>query len=344
MKRGRFSEEQIVGSEKEHVGEHVGSLLRDSLDKLSISYTFVSGADAYKRGLLNEQIKLILNNPKLVGDKIKEFTGQDKYQTVFPYTPICKNCGRLYTTVVTSYDPVREVVHYKCDSAEIRDKVVKGCGYEGERSITEGEGKLVWKSEFVARWSALDIRFEAYGKDIADSVKVNDWIAENILKRPPPHHARYEMFQDKTGGKISKSVGNVLTPQEWSDVRLTRQPEAAHVQEDRRGEEPLGRGHTHLHGRVRRARGILLLKREGPERDEGREAEGSLRVHCSHEFAGPPWSSHPLQAAGRPGLHGPRREPTGVRHETVDTERSDSSCLPLIWLRGSRGRRTGRGM
>jgi len=92
---------------------------------------------------------------------------------------------------------------------------VKGCGYEGERSVTEGEGKLVWKCEFAARWSALDIRFEAYGKDIADSVRVNDWIAENVLKRPPPHHAKYELFQDKSGGKISKSVGNVLTPQDW---------------------------------------------------------------------------------------------------------------------------------
>ncbi len=196
-------------------GEHVGSLLRDSLDKLSIQYTFMSGAEAYKSGLLNDQIKLILNSAQEVGDKIKEFTGQDKYQKVFPYTPICKNCGRLYTTVVTSYDAARGVVHYKCDRAEIRDKEILGCGYEGDRSVTEGEGKLVWKCEFAARWAALDIRFEAYGKDIEESVKVNDWVCEHVLGRAPPHHARYELFQDKSGRKIAKSVGNVLTPQEW---------------------------------------------------------------------------------------------------------------------------------
>jgi lysyl-tRNA synthetase class 1 len=196
-------------------GEHVGSLLRDSLDRLSIEYTFTSGADAYKKGLLNEQIKLILNNAQLVGDKIKEFTGQEKYQKVFPYTPICQNCGKLYTTVVTSYDAEKGTVHYRCESAEIRDRVVKGCGFEGERSVTDGEGKLVWKCEFAARWAALDIRFEAFGKDIAESVTVNDWVCENVLKRPPPHHARYELFQDKAGRKIAKSVGNVLTPQDW---------------------------------------------------------------------------------------------------------------------------------
>ena len=196
-------------------GEHVGSLLRDSLDRLSIEYKFMSGAAAYKNGLLNEQIKLILNSAQLVGDKIKEFTGQDKYQKVFPYTPICQNCGKLYTTVVTSYDAAKGTVHYTCDRAEIRDKVVQGCGFEGERSVTDGEGKLVWKCEFAARWAALDIRFEAYGKDIAESVTVNDWVCENVLKRPPPHHARYELFQDKAGRKIAKSVGNVLTPQDW---------------------------------------------------------------------------------------------------------------------------------
>ena len=196
-------------------GDHVGALLRSSLDQLGVQYTFTSAAEVYKKGLLSEQIKTILQNAEIVGEKIKEFTGQEKYTERFPYTPICENCGRLYTTVVTSYDAARHTVHYKCDSALIRDKVVKGCGHEGDRDVTAGEGKLVWKTEFAARWAALDIRFEAYGKDIADSVKVNDWICEHVLKHPPPYHVQYEMFQDKAGRKIAKSVGNVLTPQEW---------------------------------------------------------------------------------------------------------------------------------
>jgi len=196
-------------------GEHMGSLLREALDDLDIPYTFKSGAEVYKSGLLNPQIKKILDNAELVGRMIKELTGQEKYETVLPYTPICQNCARLYTTVVSSYDPVAQTVHYKCDSAEIGHAIVNGCGYEGDRKITEGEGKLIWKSEFAARWAALDIRFEAYGKDIAESVKINDWISENVLSHPPPYHARYEMFQDKGGRKVSKSVGNVITIHDW---------------------------------------------------------------------------------------------------------------------------------
>ena len=48
-----------------------------------------------------------------------------------------------------------------------------------------------------------------------DSVKVNDWVSDEILKFPHPHHVKYEMFLDKGGKKISKSLGNVVTSQAW---------------------------------------------------------------------------------------------------------------------------------
>ena len=93
--------------------------------------------------------------------------------------------------------------------------MIKGCDHQGEVDITKDLGKLAWKVEFAARWSAFDIRFEAYGKDIMDSVKVNDWVADEILEFPHPHHVKYEMFLDKGGKKISKSLGNVVTAQKW---------------------------------------------------------------------------------------------------------------------------------
>jgi len=48
-----------------------------------------------------------------------------------------------------------------------------------------------------------------------DSVKVNDWISDEILEFPHPHHVKYEMFLDKGGKKISKSLGNVVTSGKW---------------------------------------------------------------------------------------------------------------------------------
>src|SRR5438445_300896 len=52
-------------------------------------------------------------------------------------------------------------------------------------------------------------------KKIMDSVKVNDLVADEILRFPHPTHVKYEMFLDKGGKKISKSLGNVLTSQAW---------------------------------------------------------------------------------------------------------------------------------
>jgi lysyl-tRNA synthetase class 1 len=195
--------------------EHVGSLLRDSLDRLGIEYKFQSGAEAYASGILNDQIRKILARSKEIGKKINELVGQSKYEESLPYTPVCSNCGRIYTTQAKSYDPKTDTVHYVCEDTELGDKRVEGCRNEGDRKISEGNGKLMWKVEFAARWAALDIRFEAYGKELTDSVKINDWVAENILDYPPPYHARYELFQDKSGKKFSKSVGNLITPAEW---------------------------------------------------------------------------------------------------------------------------------
>ncbi len=195
--------------------EHVGSLLRDSLDKLGMKYRFQSGSEAYASGVLNDQIRKILSHSKSIGKKINELVGQSKYESSLPYTPVCSNCGRIYTTQAKSYNPRTDTVHYVCEGTKLGEKFVKGCGNEGDAKISDGNGKLMWKVEFAARWAAFDIRFEAYGKELTDSVKINDWVAEKVLDYPPPYHARYELFQDKSGRKMSKSVGNLVTPIEW---------------------------------------------------------------------------------------------------------------------------------
>jgi lysyl-tRNA synthetase class 1 len=196
-------------------GIHMSSLLLDGLDKLGIKYNFVRAYDTYKKGLLKNQIHTILINSEKIGSKIAELVGQEKYQQTLPYYPVCSSCNRLYTAQAYEYLADEMKVKYKCTETEIGSKILKGCGHEGIADITKDLGKLAWKVEFAARWHAFDIRFEAYGKDIMDSVKVNDWVSDEILVHPHPHHVRYEMFLDKGGKKISKSAGNVVTSQKW---------------------------------------------------------------------------------------------------------------------------------
>lgn len=200
----------------ESYGEHMTSLLLDALDACSIQYTFQSARDVYRKGLLNKEIEDLLLNAKRVGEIIREELGQEKYVEKLPYFPICGECGRIYTTQAYDFLLKEKKVLYKCEGLEIQGKWLEGCNHQDEVDYREGGGKLSWVGgEFAARWRAFKVSFEAFGKDIADSVRVNDRICKEVLGFDPPMHTRYEMFLDKSGRKISKSAGNVFTPQVW---------------------------------------------------------------------------------------------------------------------------------
>jgi len=196
-------------------GEHMSSLLKEALDANGVVYTPMSAYQTYKDGVLNDQIIKILDNKEKVGKIIERVTGQEKYLDNLPYFVVCEECGKLYTTYAHDYDPQNHTVQYECRGMEVKGTYQEGCGHKGEVDVLGGNGKLPWKVEFGARWHALDIRFEAYGKDIADSVHVNDAICREIFEWEPPMHVQYEMFVDRGGKKISKSAGNVFTPQVW---------------------------------------------------------------------------------------------------------------------------------
>nr|P0CW89.1 RecName: Full=Lysine--tRNA ligase; AltName: Full=Lysyl-tRNA synthetase; Short=LysRS [Cenarchaeum symbiosum]AAC62702.1 lysyl tRNA synthetase [Cenarchaeum symbiosum] len=196
-------------------GMHMSGLLLEGLDALGIEYDFRRARDTYRDGLLAEQIHRILSNSSVIGEKIAEMVGQEKFRSSLPYFAVCEQCGKMYTAESVEYLADSRKVRYRCGDAEVGGRKIAGCGHEGEADTGGAGGKLAWKVEFAARWQAFDVRFEAYGKDIMDSVRINDWVSDEILSSPHPHHTRYEMFLDKGGKKISKSSGNVVTPQKW---------------------------------------------------------------------------------------------------------------------------------
>jgi lysyl-tRNA synthetase class 1 len=196
--------------------EHMEALLLDALSKMGVEARLYRGYQVYANGLLQHQISLILRNWRQIGLKIEELTGQSKFRDVIPYFPLCSKCGRIYTASTSEFDEKTGRVFYKCVGVRIKGVWHEGCGHEGEADISRADGKLSWKVEWAARWAALDIRFEAFGKDLADSVKVNDWVSKEILGFEPPLHIQYELFLDESRRKISKSKGvSVFTPDSW---------------------------------------------------------------------------------------------------------------------------------
>ena len=203
-------------------GKHMSSLLLNALEQAGIDHKYNSGSENYKKGLLDKQIETLLLNSEKAGKIIKKIVGQKKYVKALPYFPVCEKCGKIYTTRAYELIPKEHKVLYVCDQEFVgknsntrKEIIIKGCGHKGEASYFKGEGKLSWKVEFAARWDALKIVFEAHGKDILDSVKANDRICREILNWEPPLHFVYEMFLEKGGRKISKSIGNIFSPTVW---------------------------------------------------------------------------------------------------------------------------------
>ncbi|MFX0116361.1 MAG: lysine--tRNA ligase [Candidatus Hodarchaeota archaeon] len=199
----------------DNFGAHMSSLLLESFDVAGIEYRFASAAELYRKGAFTTAISKILENFTEAGKIITEETSQTKYTELLPFHAICSNCGKIYTTRPIKHVLDKHSIEYSCEGAEIGGQHMVGCGYHGFADYSIGEGKLGWKVEFAARWATMGIDFEAYGKDILESVKVNDRICREILGVEPPYHVRYEIFLQKGGKKMSKSAGGALTPQLW---------------------------------------------------------------------------------------------------------------------------------
>ena len=93
-------------------------------------------------------------------------------------------------------------------------------GHELTLPVTGGQVKLQWKPDFGARWAALDVDFEMYGKDHSTNTPIYDGICR-ILGGRAPEHFTYELFLDQHGQKISKSKGNGLSIDEWLTYAAT---------------------------------------------------------------------------------------------------------------------------
>ncbi|MDO5705787.1 MAG: lysine--tRNA ligase, partial [Paracoccus sp. (in: a-proteobacteria)] len=126
-----------------------------------------------------------------------------RQQTYSCFLPIHPETGRVLYVPIKNVDAARGEVTFDDED-----------GREWTLPVTGGHVKLQWKPDFGARWAALDVDFEMYGKDHSTNTPIYDGIC-SILGGRPPEHFTYELFLDQHGQKISKSKGNGLSIDEW---------------------------------------------------------------------------------------------------------------------------------
>ena len=189
--------------EYESFGAHNNAMLRRFLDTFGFEYEFVSATDFYRSGRFDAVLRRAAERYDAVMQVMLASLRQERQQSYSIFLPISPQSGRVL------YVPLKEV-NAAAGTITFDDED----GTETTLPVTGGNVKLQWKPDFGARWAALDVDFEMYGKDHSTNTPIYDSICE-ILGGRRPEHFTYELFLDEDGEKISKSKGNGLTIDEW---------------------------------------------------------------------------------------------------------------------------------
>ncbi len=201
----------------ESYSAHMERELVEFLSRFGFEFELKSSAAEYRSGVFNRGLHLVLDHYDEIRDLILPTLQEENRESWSPLIPACQSCGRVYTTVVTGFDPEGDTVAYKCTGSFGRgEDKARGCGREGEVSVKEGSVKAGWKIDWALRWFTYQVGYEMYGKDLIDSARLSARVLR-ILGGEPPAGMVYEMFLDESGKKISKSVGEGLTVDAWMD-------------------------------------------------------------------------------------------------------------------------------
>jgi lysyl-tRNA synthetase class 1 len=184
----------------ESFAHHNNAHLRDFLDRFGFEYEFMSSTELYRSGFFDVTLRRILDNYETVRDIILPTLGEDRRATYCPFMPIIN--GRVIDSGYISHDANMGTITFDIDGEHVTVPV------------TGGHCKLQWKVDWAMRWIALGVSYEMAGKDLIDSVVLSGRIVR-ALGFEPPVGFNYEMFLDAEGRKISKSLGNGLSIEEW---------------------------------------------------------------------------------------------------------------------------------
>jgi len=184
-------------------GHHNNAMLRRFLDTFGFEYEFISATEFYASGQFDEiLLRCAERYDDLMAIMLKSLR-DERQQTYSIFLPIHPETGRVL------YVPMKHV-----DAAKGEITFDDEDGREWTLPVTGGKVKLQWKPDFGARWAALGVDFEMYGKDHSTNTPIYDGICRTLGVKPPEHFT-YELFLDDAGQKISKSKGNGLSIDEW---------------------------------------------------------------------------------------------------------------------------------
>ncbi len=187
----------------ESFGHHNNAMLRDFLDTFGFEYEFASATEYYRSGKLDAILLRAAERYDEIMAIMLPSLREERQATYSCFLPISPDTGRVLYVPMKQVDGKNGTITFDDED-----------GTEVTVPVTGGNVKLQWKPDFGARWAALGVDFEMYGKDHGPNTPIYDGICRALGGRAPEHFV-YELFLDGEGQKISKSRGNGLSIDEW---------------------------------------------------------------------------------------------------------------------------------
>ena len=184
--------------------EHFLVPFEEALRGMDMQIEVLRSHELYESGAYTDVTREALEHAHELRGILQDVTNRKMPEHWSPYLPRAAN-GRLGGRVL-EHVPERTGVVFADED-----------GFEESADYSKGEGKLGWRVELAARWKALGVTFEPFGKDHTSrggSTDTADRMTREVFHYPVPGRYEYEWIGLKGRGDMSSSRGIVLLPKD----------------------------------------------------------------------------------------------------------------------------------
>ncbi|MGI8860261.1 MAG: lysine--tRNA ligase [Rubrobacteraceae bacterium] len=177
----------------------------ESLHEMGMDIEVLRSHQLYDGGAYTDVTREAIERAADLRRILEEISGREMPEGWSPYQPRAASGSLTGNRVVEHLPDENRVVFVDRD------------GNEGVADYSKGEGKLGWRVELAARWKALGVTFEPFGKDHTSrggSTDTADRMSREVFHYPVPGRYEYEWISIKGQGAMSSSKGIVLLPKD----------------------------------------------------------------------------------------------------------------------------------
>jgi len=187
----------------ESYAEHFLGPFEEALHRMGVEVEVLRSHELYESGFYTGVTREALEHTQELKNILQEVSGRRMPEHWSPFLPRAAS-GKLVGARILEHVPEDTSVVY-----------VDEDGFEVAADYSKGEGKLGWRVELAARWKALGVTFEPFGKDHTSrggSTETADRMAREVFDYPAPGRYEYEWIGIKGRGPLSSSRGIVVLP------------------------------------------------------------------------------------------------------------------------------------